>query len=73
MIKRRNDWSVPASFRRGPGFDAGEKSLEKTKDLTYLLLHISQAHGIYYFHNFLQDPNFHIKLSISQLLSQLSL
>ena len=36
MIKKRNIWSTPASFDRGPSFDADDKKLgeDKTSDLS---------------------------------------
>ena len=38
--KKRNAWSTPASFGRGPGFDAGDKKPgeDKTSDLSSSLL-----------------------------------
>ena len=37
--KKRNNWSTPASFGRGPGFDAGDKKLgeDKRSDLSSFL------------------------------------
>ena len=37
--KKRNNWSIPASLDRGPGFDAGDENLgeDKTSDLSSCL------------------------------------
>ena len=45
--KKINNCSTPASFVRGPGFDAMAKRMVKTKHPTYLLLHLLQVHGIF--------------------------